>query len=83
MLTVLVILNLYLALNIGRLIKRRIHMAHLRRVFWRTTIWLLGLQAAIIVGTLLTQEIHAGLLTWFYILVAIQLAGSLIMLVSY
>jgi hypothetical protein len=82
MIAVLVLFNLYLAVNVARLIKRRAPRAYRWKSFARTTAWLLGLQVIVIAISKLADVNGIGLLTILYVLAGAQLLGSFIILAT-
>lgn len=78
----LVILNLYRAVNLFRLVKERIQIDYLYHAARRTSLWLIGLQLIVVTLARIMDYYAIGLLPRFYWLATAQVLAGLILLVS-
>ncbi len=70
------ILGLYHLINLWRLLKHRVQADYLRLSFWRTFLWLGGLQLVIVLIYELVSANNTSVLTCLYVLTGLQLAGA-------
>jgi glycosyltransferase involved in cell wall biosynthesis len=82
MLNLLGFFGLYQLIDVGRLVKRRLHPAYRRRAFWKTLGWLLLIQAAVVLTTWLIKAANISGSAAFYLLAGGQLLSSLIIFAS-
>lgn len=73
---------LYLLVDLGRLIKRRLHPVYKRQTFWVTLIWLSVMLLILIAAALLLEHNHIDGILAFYLLAGAQLACSLVIFTS-
>lgn len=78
----LLVFSLYRVINLLRLVEGRMQTNYLYKASLCTSLWLIGLQAAVLVITTVAGHYHVAILTWWYILAGGQLAVALVLLSS-
>ncbi|MDB5170746.1 MAG: hypothetical protein JWO35_440 [Candidatus Saccharibacteria bacterium] len=78
--TLVMIISVYRAVNLLRLIDGRTQNDYLFHGARRTSFWLIGWQAAALGLAAVNHAVHANILTWWYLLAALQLIGAAVIL---
>lgn len=78
----LLVLSLYRIINLLRLVEGRMQVDYLYRATLRTSLWLIGLQAAVLAGAGVSAHCHMTNMGWWYLLAAAQLALAVLLLSS-
>ncbi len=78
----LAVFSLYRAVNLGRLIKNRVHDEYLWHASRRTAWWLIMLQAVVLLAIAVNHYAYVSGLVWWYGLVVLQLVASFVLLAA-
>lgn len=79
---IVTILSLYRAINLLRVVQGRVQGDYLYHTSRQSAFCLIGWQVLIVSIVKLTELYHVNALSWFYVLGAAQLAGTLVLLLT-